>query len=628
MSDLLKNIKNPQDLKKLDFDDLKYVAEDIRSLIIDTVSKSGGHLASNLGTVELTIALLYSLNLPYDKIVWDVGHQAYTHKILTGRYGNFSTLRQYEGVSGFPSIFESEYDSFGAGHSSTSISAALGLAKARDLSGDKYNVTAIIGDGALTGGMALEALNNAAHINADMMVVLNDNEMSISKNIGGIAQYLSKIRMQPHFQKVRTDLQHFVRKIPKLGDKLLATAKEIESHLTFMVVPGVFFESLGFMYFGPFDGHNIEEMVQVFNKIKDLKGPRLIHIVTQKGKGYSHAEVDSTKFHSSVPFDVDTGISDLKSNVQTYTKVFGDTVCELANRDKKIVAITAAMVDGTGLTEFSKKYPDRFFDVGIAEQHAVTFSAAMALQGYKPVVAVYSTFLQRALDQIIHDVCIQKVPVIFAIDRAGIVGEDGVTHQGNFDLSYLRFIPNMVIMAPKDENELKDMLYTAFKINKPCAIRFPRGIGIGVEIKNEFKLLECGKSEVLHEGDDVLMIAAGNMVYPSILASEMLKFAGFESTLINARFIKPIDSDEIIKRAKKIKKVVVLEENSVIGGFAGAVLELLADENIKDVVIKRIGLPDKFIEHGHPSILREKYMLTADGIAKEIKSMFQVSVAK
>lgn len=621
---MLEKINSPADLKKLKIEDLEFLADEIRDLIVNTVSKTGGHLASSLGTVELILALHYVFSTPSDKIIWDVGHQAYAHKIVTGRRDSFATLRQYDGISGFPARQESEHDIFGTGHSSTSISAALGFAKARDLKNQDYDVLAVIGDGALTGGMALEALNHSGHLEADMIVVLNDNEMSISKNVGAIASYLSKVRMQPHFIKARSNLQQIVKNIPKIGKKLFKTARDIESHLTYLVVPGVLFESMGYTYLGPFDGHDMELLVSVFNKVKDMKGPRIIHVVTQKGKGYVPAEENATKFHGAVPFNIETGLSDSSADIPTYTKIFGKTLIELAYDNSKIVAVTAAMPDGTGLVEFAEKFPKRFFDAGIAEQHAVTFSAALACNGLRPVVAVYSTFLQRAVDQLIHDVCLQNLPVTFAIDRAGIVGDDGVTHQGAFDLSYLRFIPNIVIMAPKDESELRDMLYTALKHEGPSAIRYPRGQGIGVKIDRHFKEIPLGKAEVLKEGEDVLFLAIGNMVYPSLLAAENLKALGLEAAVVNLRYLKPLDEELILKLCKKIKKVITLEENTLIGALGAAVLELLASRNCKDIEVKNIGLPDKFIEHGHPSILREKYHLTSGAILEAVKTAFQM----
>lgn len=620
MQKILDKINSPEDLKALSNEQLKILAGELREFIIDVVSKNGGHLASSLGVVELTIVLHKIFNCPEDKIIWDVGHQAYAHKILTGRKPLFHTLRQYKGISGFPNIFESKFDAFGTGHSSTSISAALGFVKAKDLNMGQGEIVAVIGDGALTGGMALEALNNAGHLKADMLVVLNDNEMSISKNVGAISSYLSKIRMQPSFIKARADIQKLVKNIPKIGDKLFNTAREIENHLTYLFVPGVFFESLGFTYLGPFDGHNIEELIPIFEKVKKMKGPRLLHVVTQKGRGYFPAEKDSTKFHGAVPFDIETGEYESKDiHIPSYTQVFGDTLTQLAKNNKKILALTAAMIDGTGLVEFSKKFPDRIFDAGIAEQHMVTFAAALAHEGFKPVVCIYSTFLQRAYDQFIHDVCLQELPVFFAIDRAGIVGEDGATHQGVFDLSYLRAIPNIVIMSPKDENEFQHMIKTAVNYNGPVAVRYPRGKGIGIKLEKHLTEIPIGQAEILKEGKDILFIAIGNMVYPCLLAAEELTQLGLDAAVINARYVKPLDKELLCRKIKEYKNVITFEENSKIGGFGTAILELMEENNIKDVNIKCIALPDKFIEHAHPSILRMKYNLSSDKIKEIVK---------
>ncbi|MFH1453691.1 MAG: 1-deoxy-D-xylulose-5-phosphate synthase [Armatimonadota bacterium] len=620
MESILSKVNLPSDLKNLSVEELKTLSDELREFIIESVSKTGGHLASSLGVVELTVALHKVFDTPYDKIVWDVGHQSYAHKILTGRKNRFHTLRQYEGISGFPKIAESEYDSFGTGHSSTSISAALGLIKARDLKGGSNNVIAVIGDGALTGGMALEALNHAGHLNSDLLVILNDNEMSISKNVGAISTYLSKIRMQPSFVKMRQDLQKLIKNIPKIGDKLFNKAREIESHLTYLMVPGVFFESLGFTYLGPFDGHNMEDLLAIMENVKNMKGPRIIHIITQKGKGYYPAEKDSTKFHGTIPFNIETGeYAKGEVKIPSYTSVFGNTITKLAEEDNKVVALTAAMTDGTGLVEFSEKFPHRTFDVGIAEQHMATFAAALASEGFKPFVCIYSSFLQRAYDQLIHDVCLQKLPVKFMIDRSGIVGEDGATHQGSFDISYLRLIPNLVIMAPKDENELQHMMKTTLDYNGPAAIRYPRGKGVGVKIDTEPENIQIGKAEILKQGKDMLFIAIGNMVYPCLLAAEELAGVGFDIGVINARFVKPLDKELLCDEIKKYKNVIVFEENAKAGGFGSAILELISENNIKNVNVKCVGLPDEFIEHAHPSILRMKYNLSPDKIKEIVK---------
>lgn len=620
MTKLLDKINSPQDLKSLTIEELKALSDELRGFIIEIVSKTGGHLASSLGAIELTVALHKIYNCPEDKIVWDVGHQAYAHKILTGRKDKFHTLRQYEGISGFPSRAESEYDSFGMGHSSTSISAALGLAKARDLKHERSDIIAVIGDGALTGGMAFEALNNAGHLNTNMLVILNDNEMSISKNVGAVSSYLSKIRMQPSFIKMRQDLQKLLKNIPRIGDKLFNKAREIENHLTYLMVPGVLFEALGFTYLGPFDGHNLDELIPILENIKNMKGPRLLHIITQKGKGYYPAEADSTKFHGAIPFDIETGEYEKSdTDIPSYTEVFGSTIIKLAQENDKIIALTAAMIDGTGLSRFAERFPDRIFDVGIAEQHLVTFAAALSCGGFKPFVCIYSSFLQRAYDQLIHDVCLQKLPVTFMIDRSGIVGEDGVTHQGAFDISFLRLVPNLVVMSPKDENEFTQMIKTALDYNGPVAIRYPRGKAVGVNISPDATALPVGKAEVLKEGKDILFIAIGNMVYPCLLAAEELTGLGLDIGVINARFIKPLDSDLLCEKIKEYKNVMTFEENAARGGFGSAVLELIHENGIKNVNVKCVGLPDKFIEHGHPSILRMKYNLSADKIKEIVK---------
>lgn len=623
MEKILETINEPKDLKNLNPSQLNQLAEEIRELIISTISKTGGHLASSLGAVDFTIALHSVFDSPNDKVIWDVGHQSYAHKILTGRRESFQTIRQMDGISGFPKRSESPHDFFGTGHSSTSVSASLGFAKARDLSGEKHNVIAVIGDGALTGGMAYEALNNAGHQGVGLIVVLNDNEMSISTNVGAMASYLSKLRMEPHFQKIRTDLRSLVKRIPLIGEKLFQTAHMIEEHLTYLVISGVLFEALGFTYLGPFDGHNIKNLKSVFNEAKVMKGPRFIHLLTQKGRGYAPAEQDATKWHGAVPFDIETGNSNHDKGIPSYTEVFSNTIVELAGKDEKITAITAAMPDGTGLVDFSNKYPKRFFDVGIAEEHAVTFAAALAAAGIKPVVAVYSTFLQRAYDQVIHDVCLQNLPVVFAIDRAGVVGEDGPTHHGVFDLSYLRSIPNMVLMAPKDENELRHMLKSAFEYNAPVAVRYPRGRGVGVKMDKELTVLPLGKAELLKKGVDLAIIAIGSMVYPALLAAEKLTFEGIEAAVVNARFIKPLDEELILQVAKDCGAVLTVEENVEAGGFGSAVMELINNSGIPKVKVKIKGLPDKFIEHGTLSQLKEKYALDADGIVEQARSLLE-----
>jgi 1-deoxy-D-xylulose-5-phosphate synthase len=626
MGKILPIIETPKELKNLGLPELKTLAEELREEIIATISKVGGHLASSLGVVELTIALHYVFDTPRDRIVWDVGHQCYAHKLLTGRKESFHSIRQHCGLSGFPKMSESEFDCWGTGHSSTSISAALGIAVARDLKHEQFKVISVIGDGAMTGGMAYEALNNAGSKRNDLIVVLNDNEMSISKNVGAIASHLSKVRMNPHFQKVRKDVRSFVQWIPKYGKKMLKSAETIEDHLMFLLIPGVVFEALGFTYLGPFDGHSIEQMVTTFERVKNMEGNILVHVMTKKGKGYRPAEKDSTKFHGATPFDIETGESNGMKKIPTYTEIFGETMIEMARADNRIVAITAAMPDGTGLVDFAKEFPERFYDVGIAEQHAVTFAAALASEGMKPVVAIYSTFLQRAFDQMIHDVCLQNLNVIIAIDRAGIVGEDGPTHQGIFDLSFMRLIPNIVLMAPKDENEFRAMLKTAVAHNGPVAIRYPRGRGVGVTLDPDIRPLEIGKAEVLREGKDIAIFAIGNLVYPCILAAERLQVNGISATVVNARFIKPLDEALILQIARKIRRIITVEENVVTGGFGSAIQELIHRSEHESIGITSLGLPDCFIEHGAQSLLREKLGMTTEGITQAVLKSLQVTV--
>ncbi|MEA2036855.1 MAG: 1-deoxy-D-xylulose-5-phosphate synthase [Nanoarchaeota archaeon] len=618
MTRFLDMIESPKDLKDLSKEQLKPLANEIRHKIITTVASTGGHLASSLGVVELTIALHYVFNCPDDKIVWDVGHQAYAHKLLTGRVRSFHTLRQYKGLSGFPKIKESNYDAFGTGHSSTSISAALGIAKARDLRGEENKVIAVIGDGALTGGMAFEGLNQTGHLKSDLIVVLNDNRMSISPNVGALNSYLSKMVTHPKYNKTKKKVQKFLKTwwSKKAAEKVMA----LEDTVRAMTGPGALFKDMGFRYFGPVDGHNVEALIRLFNNIKDVKGPILLHIVTMKGKGYAYAEEEVTKFHGISRFNVSNGQKISSDQLINYTDAFSNALIKMAKDDRKVVAITAAMASGTGLDAFAKEYPTRFFDVGIAEQHAVTFAGGLAKEGFKPVFAVYSTFLQRAYDQIVHDICLQNLPVIFAIDRAGLVGEDGATHHGTLDLSYLRNIPNMTIMAPKDENEIGHMLKTALSLKSPVAIRFPRGVCAGVKVENPFKTIQVSKSEIVKEGKDILVIVAGPLVYGALEAAKDLDKKGNSICVINARFIKPLDEKTIIAKAKKIKKILTLEENTIEGGFGSAILELFQKNNIK-ANIKRMGLPDKFIEHGTQEQLLEEAGLTKEKIIDAIKEL-------
>ncbi|MFA6422884.1 MAG: 1-deoxy-D-xylulose-5-phosphate synthase [Patescibacteria group bacterium] len=583
---LLKKIKGPKNLKKLPITQLKKLSEEIRTVLIKTVAKNGGHLAPNLGTVELTIALHYSYNSPEDKIVWDVGHQAYTHKLLTGRYEKFSTLRLKDGLSGYLKREESEHDCYGAGHVGTAVSAALGFAQARDLKKEKNHVVAIIGDGSLTNGLTFEGINNVGSTETDLTVILNDNKFSISKNTGGIANYLEKLSSIHMNGEPHTDIESI-------------------------------FHSLGFKYFGPIDGHDIKQLIDVFNLAQETPGPKLIHIETKKGLGYYYSEHNPPAFHSTSPFILESGKTSKDTKKLTYTKVFGNTLIKLAKKDKKIIAITAAMPAGTGIDKFALEFPERFFDTGIAEEHAVVFASALALEGFKPVVAIYSTFLQRSYDQILHDVALQKIPVIFAIDRAGLVGSDGPTHHGAFDLSYLRNIPHMIILAPKDENELQHMLYTATQYTEgPIAIRYPRGTGIGSAMNRTLEKLEIGKAEKLRRGNNAAILAIGSMVYPAIEASNLLKKNDIHATVYNARSVKPIDS-EMVKNAAKTGKIITVEENILDGGFGSAILEELQKQNIQDTQVVRIGIED-FIEHGEINELREKYGLTANGICKKV----------
>lgn len=614
---VLEQVNKPEDLRNLTPDELVILADELRRLIIDTVAETGGHLAPNLGVVELTLALHRVFNAPRDKIIWDVGHQCYVHKILTGRREGFSTLRQKGGISGFPSREESVYDVFGTGHASTSISAALGLAKARDLNQDNYQVIAVIGDGALTGGMALEALNHAGHIKANLIVVLNDNEMSIAKNVGALSGYLTRLRTDRMYHRSREEVEGLIQRIPAIGPKMLRILDRLKDSVKYLVVPGMFFEELGYTYLGPVKGHNITALADTFEKAKTLKGPVLVHVATRKGKGYAPAEADPDLFHGVGPFDVQTG-EVKRSDRLSYMDVFGETLLKLAEVDPRIIAITAAMPTGTGLKSFAKRFPHRFFDVGIAEQHAVTMAAGLAVGGWRPVVAIYSTFMQRAYDQIIHDVCLQRLPVLFALDRGGLVGEDGVTHQGIFDLAYLRSIPNMTIMAPQDENELRHMLKTALACCGPCAIRYPRGSGTGCLLDQELQILPYGRSLVLRDGKDVSFFAVGHMVGAAMEAADKLAQQGIEAAVINVRFVKPLDTALLLRFSRQTQRVVTIEEGILAGGFGSAVAELLMDNGLGNVELVRLGINDTFVEHGAPKLLREKYGLTPEGIVTAV----------
>ena len=620
---LLEKIQSPEDIKHLSPDELKELAYELRARLIQVTSKTGGHVAPNLGTVELTLALHYVFHSPEDKLVWDVGHQAYVHKLLTGRNKDFDSLRQFHGVSGFPKRSESEHDCFGVGHASTSISAATGFAISRDQKKENNEVIAIIGDGSLTGGMAYEALDHAGHLGLNMTVILNDNNMSIDKNVGSMSEYLTRVRSGSNYKKTKNELEGFLKKIPVLGSKMFDIADFFKDSLRNIVVPGSFFEELGFKYFGPINGHNLPQLISVLENSKNFDCPVLIHCITTKGKGYLPAEERPDKFHGTSAYDPKTGQSAPSKSTPTYTDIFAKTMIALGKQDKRISGITAAMPSGTGIGAFAKEFPDRSYDVGIAEEHAVTMASAMALDDQKPVVAIYSTFLQRSFDQIIHDVALQNAPVIFALDRGGIVGEDGPTHHGVFDLSYLRMIPNMVVMAPKDENELQNMLYSATKYNAPTAIRYPRGKGLGVALDETFRYLEVGSAEVLQEGTDILMIAVGSMVHPATNVANTLEQKGYSVGIINARFIKPLDQTTLLSQISKAKHIITLEENVLAGGFGSAVSELLKTNGNTDCSILSIGIPDEFVPHGNTDILKKELQLDEDGILQQISSFLE-----
>ncbi len=620
----LEKIESPSDLKKLSLRELEILAKEIRKQIIETVSRTGGHLAPSLGVVELTLALHYVFDTPKDKILWDVGHQAYTHKLITGRRDRFHTLRQYGGLSGFPKREESPFDTVDTGHSSTSISAGLGISTGKSLKGERDKVVAVIGDGSMTAGMAFEGLNQAGETEQDLIVVLNDNAMSIAPNVGAFSSFLSRKMTGKRFVSVKRELENFIRSLPGVGENMLNLFRKSEDSLITFFTPGMLFEAFKFKYVGPINGHRLELLIETFENIKHLKGPVLLHVMTVKGKGYEPAEKDPAHFHGVGSFEIATGASqkDQRKSAPSYTSVFGQTMVDLGQRNQKLFAITAAMPEGTGLTGFAKAYPKRFLDVGIAEQHAVTFAAGLALEGFRPVVAIYSTFLQRAYDQIIHDVCLPGLPVIFAIDRGGLVGEDGPTHHGHFDIAYLRGLPNMILAAPKDENELRHLLFSALSYNGPVAIRYPRGTGRGVPLDQEYEALPLGKAEVLKEGDDVLLIGVGSMVYPALEAAALLEKEGFSTGVVNCRFVKPLDP-RIGEWAAKTKRVLVAEEGIRQGGLGGAVLELLNDQDREEVRLRRIGLPDRFVEQGSPSFLREKYGLDAEGIIRETRRLLR-----
>jgi 1-deoxy-D-xylulose-5-phosphate synthase len=618
----LEKINSPEDLKKMSKNDLPLLASEIRKVIIDVVSKNGGHLAPSLGAVELAIAIHYVFNAPDDKIIWDVGHQSYAHKLLTGRKEQFHTLRQYNGICGFTRMSESPYDAFSTGHSSTSISAGLGIACAKRMKNDNSKVIAVIGDGSMTAGLAYEGLNQAGDINKNILVILNDNDMSIAHNVGAVSSLLSRTLSAKYLQDFKKEVGDFLKSLPKFGDDIYQFAKRSKESFKTFITPGMLFEAFNFEYFGPINGHKLDHLIDILNNVKYLNEPVLVHVTTTKGKGYPPSEKNPVYFHGVGCFDADTGESINKEcTIPTYTHIFGQTLLKMASEDPKIIAVTAAMPEGTGLSDFARAFPDRFFDVGIAEQHAVTFAAGLATEGLKPVVAIYSTFLQRAYDQILHDVCIEKIPVVFAVDRGGIVGEDGATHNGVFDLSYLRSLPNMVVMAPKDENELCRMLTTAVAYNGPVAIRYPRGTAEGEKLENRDVPIPIGKGEVLTTGDDVVIFAIGRTVNEALSAHTILKEQNIYATVVNCRFVKPLDVELIGPLSKRIPRIITIEENVRQGGFGSAILEFLADQEITGVHLKCIGIPDTFVEHGAQEFLRSKYGVDASAIVNAAKKL-------
>lgn len=605
---LLKTINSPEDLRRLKEDDLPGLAQEIRDFLIDSVARTGGHLAAGLGTVELTLALHYVFNTPEDRLVWDVGHQTYPHKILTGRRERMRTLRQTGGISGFPRREESEYDTFGVGHSSTSISAALGMAVAAARTGCERQVVAVIGDGALSGGQAFEALNNAGNMDANLLVVLNDNDMSISPNVGAMSSYLARILSGKVYTSMREGSKTVLSTIPPMWE----LAKRVEEHMKGMVMPSTLFEEMGFSYFGPVDGHNLHALLRTLENMRQLKGPRFLHVVTRKGKGYEPAEGDPCVYHGVTPFDPATGKMEKKPSGKTYTQVFGEWLCDMAARDVRLVGVTPAMREGSGLVQFSERFPTRYFDVGIAEQHALTFAAGLACDGMKPVVAIYSTFLQRGYDQLIHDICLQNLPVLLAIDRAGLVGADGATHAGSYDFSYLRCLPNMTVMAPADENECRQMLTTGFLIDSPVAVRYPRGTGPGMAVEPSLQALPIGKAEIRREGSRIALLAFGSMLAPAMEAGK-----AFDATVVNMRFVKPLDEELVRELARTHELLITLEENVVAGGAGSAVNECLSAASLTTRIVN-LGLPDRFLEHGDHHQQLASCGLDAAGIRRTI----------
>ena len=616
MQRILDRIESPAELKNCSAEELVTLCGELREEIIDTVSRTGGHLGASLGAVELTVAIHRVFDAPKDRVVWDVGHQAYGHKLLTGRRDQFGTIRQYGGLSGFPVRRESPYDTFGVAHAGTSISAGLGMATALEAQGSDARVVCVIGDGGLTCGMAFEALNQAGHLKKNMIVILNDNEWSISKNVGALSTYLTRLTSAPLYRRLEEDVWELLGKIPKAGGHAQKIGHRIKESLKNLVVPGVMFEELGFKYYGPIDGHDLGEVIKTLEHLRGLKGPVLLHAVTEKGKGYPFAPTSKTRSHGlSPPKDPS---KQAENPPPAYTKVFGEALIEAAERDPKVMAITAAMPDGTGTTEFGERFPDRFFDVGIAEQHAVTFAAGLACEGLKPVCAIYSTFLQRAFDQVVHDVALQSLPVTFVMDRAGLVGDDGPTHHGVFDVAYLRALPNMVVMAPKDENELRHMLHTQLEYREgPTAMRYPRGSGLGIPLDPEPRTIPIGEAEILREGADLTLLAVGSMVHPSLEAAVRLEQEGLSAGVVNARFIKPLDDELILELAER-GPIVTVEESQRQGGFGSAVVELLQDRGVDYARVTSIGIPDQFVEHGKPDILRANVGLTPEAIVKRV----------
>lgn len=618
---LLETIQSPEDLKHIPDSQLPALCEEIRQLLLDVTSQNGGHLAPNLGVVELTVALHKVFSMPRDKIVWDVGHQSYVHKILTGRREAFPTLRQYKGLCGFPKRTESEYDCFGTGHSSTSISAALGIACARDLAGEDYNVIAVIGDGALTGGEAMEGLNNAGDLHKKLIVVLNDNEMSISKNVGALSSYLTELRTDPTYSKVKEDVEGFLKSIPSIGKSVAKAVQRVKDGFKYLFVPGMLFEDFGFKYLGPVDGHDLPALMETFEKAKTLNEPVLIHVLTKKGKGYGPAERHPNIFHGTGPFDLATGQKKAKADAPiSYTKAFSQALVKLGETHKNVTAITAAMPEGTGLDAFGKRFPDRFFDVGIAEQHAVTMGAGMAANGYHPVVALYSTFAQRAYDQLLHDVAMQNLPFTLCLDRAGLVGDDGATHHGNYDLSFLRMMPNLIIMVPKDENELQHMLKTSLEYAGPSSLRYPRGSGLGVPLDQNLEALPIGRSERLRQGRDLDIWAVGTMVWSALQVAELLDHQyHLTAGVVNARFVKPLDEQALLEVSSRVPLIATLEENAIAGGFGEGVLACLNSRNrVAQCHVLNLGIPDEFVPHGKRDLLLKDLGLDPAGAAARI----------